>query len=158
MADKKSDALQIQQATLDVASQAVKTVLVGETEIALSAAEGDSVQAFSAPASVISATGNNSVASNTAIVPATSATGISKAQMVSLTNVALAASGLVVSLQVSPAPTGDVWFPLQTLTPASGTSSVTGTPVIDVVAQRYRVVVSYDTLDSGDFQIFVNTR
>jgi hypothetical protein len=157
-ADKKSDALQIQQATLDVTNQAIRTMLTGDVSFELAASDGDSVFAVTPASTTVSASGTSADPTDTVILGPLSASGISSLQLVCQTGAAITATGLVLSLQTSPAAAGDVWLPVQAVTPLLAASGVTGGVVVSTVSQRYRVVASHSSFTSGDYTIYVSWR
>lgn len=157
-ADQSSNQQQIVQATFDVALQAVKVVLEGTTEISLSSVD-DSVLAVN-PTVATSAAVTNAAVSGDIVVPAFDVSQIAQLNIITNTTVTLVSTNPLLTLQLSPSATDNVWISTALTVTPSGTLNtvVAGTPLAINLYKRARVKLTFDDYTSGGFTVYVNGR
>lgn len=158
MADKTSNAQQIAQAALDVSTQAFKVILQGTTEIALSSDE-DSVLAVSPTASQ-TANLTNADTNGEVVVAAFDVSQVAQLNIITQTITTLVATDPLLTLELSPSATDDVWVATALTVVPSGTALavVAGTPLTNNLYKRARVVLSFTDYTSGTVKLYVNGR
>lgn len=150
-ADQLSSMDQIVRASFDSSAQALKTVSQSTSQITISA-EDDSIEAYPVAFTAEDTSVDNTTADFA--LPATACQGVSSVMIYAKTLTTIT-DAQVLTLELSPTSTGDVWFTTAvTLTPSTTANDVVATAVSNIRALRLRVKTAA-AITSGTYAIYV---
>ena len=150
------DISQLEKRVIDSAEDAYRVVLVSGVELAieLDANDGDSVATKSLMQTMSSPMSSNTVAGE--FIPEFNVEGYSEFQLMAKMNSAVSGSCLV-TLQISPVASGDVWLNTAATLDITGSADIIGS-VINPLAKRARVLAGANSISEGSASIYLMVR
>lgn len=157
VANQSSNQQQIVQATLDVANQAVRTVLASDLVFQFNSAT-DSITAVS-PSPAESAIVPSGTTTGTVVIAPFDVSQTTTLNMFTNTTSPLTETSALVTLQLSPSDTDPVWVSTAlTVTPTDSNGVVAGTPLATNGYRRARVLFTDSAYSAGSFTVYANGR